>query len=101
MNAPEPNAKPAAQSVGAAGIGAAPLTLHAPPAVDWGKLVQLPPFQLFAVGLGWAGGDALECAQACVRARGAGAGLLADYTAWFNAQGRWPGETPLGVPVHA
>jgi hypothetical protein len=98
--------KPPTQVAGVVGIEAVPITMNEPPArpaVDWGLVAALPPFQMFLAER--AGPDptglnshawALKSAHDLAAVVGDGA-LFNEYAAWHGRKGYWPGETPLGV----
>lgn len=96
--------KPPTQGVGVHGFVAfeAKPTVPADPA-DWARLVQLPPFQMFAAEKmrNTNGADSMEHALAYVRANGGGTDIVDAYSKWHSEKGHWKGETPFGEPVDA
>ena len=92
--------KPPPQIAGVVGIAATPVTMNEPraPAIHWGVLIHLPPFQIFAAErTGTILNDSLALAQAFVEARGPSEQLFNEYAAWHTASGKWPKETPMGT----
>lgn len=105
--APVQGVKPPPQIAGVAGIGALPITMGQMPAqsraVDWGRVVALPPFQMFAAERmrNTSGKDSLEHAIDYVRAQGGGVDVFHAYCQWHADKNDWPGETPLGEAKNA
>ncbi len=96
---PVPGQKPPPIVLNVAGIEAKAITLTPDPeaAIDWQKLVSLPPFQMFASEkMRQPGGeDALQAAMGYARSND-GEALFEEYVDWHAAQGYWPNETPMG-----
>lgn len=90
--------KPPTQIAGVVGIASVPVTMHAPASVDWRAVAGLPPFQMFAAERmrNISGKDSMDHALDYVRAMGGGMDLMEQYSAWHEAKGFWPNETPLG-----
>jgi hypothetical protein len=92
-------AKPPTQVAGVVGIESTPITMNtSQPAIDWGLIVTLPPFQMFASDRmrSSSSKDSEEHAREYVRAQGGGADLFQVYSLWHEASGYWPGEDALG-----
>ena len=93
--------KPPTQIAGVQGIAAVPVTMNEPPkstAVDWRRVVALPPFQMFAAERmrNTSGKDSQEHAADYVQAQGGGADVFQAYCQWHEAKGYWKNETPMG-----
>lgn len=104
--------RPPAQTAGVQGIAAAPLTMNEPPkstAVDWRRVVALPPFQMFAFEraylsqgeiemlTGFQGPNAMRVMQNLVFRSGNDINALYDdYCQWHADKGYWKNETPIG-----
>lgn len=119
MSKQTPGAKPPTQVASVAGIAPNPITMNETPAegrtrVDMRALVQLPPFQMFAVEraylsqgeiemlTGFQGPNAMRVMQNLVfRAGNDINALYDDYCQWHQAKGYWPNETPLGQLITA
>ncbi|KZK32005.1 hypothetical protein A4F85_04620 [Delftia sp. GW456-R20] len=106
MTTPASTTKPPTQVASVQGIASVPITMNEPPAFDWGRLVQLPPFQMFAEETERPDRtrpdySAEGHAGKFVRARGAGQDLFDQYAAWHAAKGYWPNETPMGEVANA
>ena len=75
--------KPEPIRVGVDGIAPKPIVLAAEP-VNWGRLMTLPPFEMFLAE----------------RYRGRMPGqtqdIYTEYCEWHQAKGYWPNETPMG-----
>lgn len=91
--------KPPTQGVGVQGF----VAFEAKPAepiapAEWTKLVQLPPFQMFAAEKSPNISDADSMAHAIVyvQANGGGADIAQAYAKWHAEKGYWPNETPMG-----
>lgn len=95
---PTPAEKPPPIVLNVAGIEAQPIVMNpAPAAIDWARVVALPPFQQFVAEKAKAdGADALAHAVAYARQHGGGQDLFDEYAAWHASKGLWPAETPLG-----
>ena len=92
------SAKPPTQVAGVVGIASTPITMNEPPqAIDWARLVTLPPFQMFAAERvrNADGADSQEHARGVIRDLHQ-AGLFEAYAQWHAAKGYWPGEDPYG-----
>lgn len=96
--------KPAPQRVGVEGIAPKPieLTPASPVAIDWREVGALPPFQMFVHELAPSPPErdsqqwAIDYALRYAAQRGDDA-LLGEYSAWHEAKGYWPNETPFGT----
>ena len=114
MSKQTPGAKPPTQVASVAGIAPKPVTMNDTTAegrtrVDMRALVQLPPFQMFAVErtylsqgeiemlTGVQGPNAMRVMQNLVfRAGNDINALYDDYCQWHADKGYWPSETPMG-----
>ena len=114
MSKQTPGAKPPTQVASVAGIAPKPVTMNDTTAegrtrVDMRALVQLPPFQMFAVErtylsqgeiemlTGLQGPNAMRVMQNLVfRAGNDINALYDDYRQWHAEKGCWPDEDPLG-----
>ena len=69
----------------------------------WRRLIELPPFQMFAAEQmkNASGADSMEHAIAYVRANGGGSEIVMAYAEWHGAKGFWKGETPFGELINA
>ncbi len=67
-------------------------------AINWERLITLPPFQMFAAEKlnDCCSKDAQQHAIAFVQMNGAGQDLYEKYCEWHAAKGHWPNETPMG-----
>ena len=103
--------KPPTQRAGVEGIAAIPieLTPPQPQKIDWARLCELPPFQMFAAECLPELGNAFSTMKS-------GCGplwewntelkdwmlshepedLYKQYCDWHKAKGYWPNETPMG-----
>lgn len=90
--------KPPTQIAGVTGIDAhKPMGSDPIPRVDWFKLVELPPFQMFvAEQSGLTHGVAMSNWVAARRATLSDSVLYDQYAAWHKAKGLWANETPTG-----
>ncbi len=98
--------KPPTQVAGVQGIAPEPVTMHEPPkstAVDWRRVVALPPFQMFAAERmrNTSGKDSAEHAMDFVRVQGGGVDIFSAYCGWHTDKGYWKNETPTGEIIHA
>lgn len=95
--------KPPAQVLSVNGVSAPSIVIH-DHKVNWSQVAGLPPFQMFIAERDgpnqtgenshlWATGVAMRLAAAVNDQA-----LLDEYSAWHEAKGYWPGETPLGAP---
>ena len=95
----EPAAKPPTQIAGVVGIAATPVTMNQP-AIDWDRLAELPPFQMWAaerLRTEHAGGrNSHEHARDVIRRLGGGRDVFDEYAHWHSTKGYWPNETPFG-----
>lgn len=104
MSKQTPGTKPPTQIASVAGIAPKPITMNEPQdAVQWEKLIRLPPFQMFAAErmVNVAGNDAENHAKAFVSAHGFGLSVYDDYCQWHRAKGYWPNESPMGELIAA
>ena len=90
--------KPPTQIAGVTGIDAhKPMGSDPAPRVDWFKLVELPPFQMFvAEQSGLTYGVTMSNWVAARRATLSDSVLYDQYAAWHEAKGLWVGESPMG-----
>lgn len=91
--------KPPPIRVGVEGFVAFEAKPEAPQeAIDWGRLIGLPPFQMYAAERmrNLSDKDSMGHALDFVRAQGGAADVLHDYETWHQAKGCWPSETPMG-----
>ncbi len=95
--------KPPTQGVGVQGIAPKPIELTPAPVADWAHLVELPPFQMYAVEkAGKSASDVMAWIVQFVGERGHSMGeqeLYDDYCEWHAKKGYWPKETPTGAPL--
>ena len=74
-----------------------------PSAINWAHLVELPPFQMYAVERsGKAPGEVMAWLPEFMNEQGAKLGeqgLYDDYCQWHAAKGYWPKEDPTGRVV--
>ena len=96
--------KPPAQHAGVVGIASTPVTMNEPqPAIDWGRLVTLPPFQMWAAQrlptMHPGGRNSEEHAKDVVGRLGMGVEVFQEYAAWHKAKGYWPNESPMGESI--
>lgn len=75
--------KPPTQIAGVQGIASAKQGISQPIQINWGLIVELPAFQMFAAEK--------HSGNAVVNDA-----LYAEYCQWHEAKGYWPNETPLG-----
>lgn len=94
--------KPPPRTLGVSGIAEQPILMHTPQCVNWAQVAALPPFQMFLAERDgpnqtgknsheWATGVAMRLAAAV-----SDEALLGEYSAWHQAKGYWPGESPMG-----
>lgn len=96
--------KPPTQYAGVVGIEPKPIELTPAPEqrVNWRALAALPPFQMFLAerdGPNQTGKNSQEWATEVAMRLAASVGdeaLFGAYSAWHEAKGYWPGETPMG-----
>ena len=94
--------KPPTQVAGVIGIEAAPVTMHEAPPIDWGRVVALPTFQMWAAErmvrrtIHPLNANSLHHAEDVVREMGARQSTFDEYAAWHATKGYWPNETPMG-----
>lgn len=107
--------KPPTQVAGVEGIAPKPIVLTPEPSnIDWMRIVNLPPFQMFAVEraylsqgeleilTGVQGPNAMRVMQNLVfRAGNDINALYDDYCQWHRDKGYWPNESPLGQLITA
>jgi len=97
--------KPPPIKVSAEGIEAKPVTMNdpQPKQVNWRRVAQLPPFQMFAQESASNRSDkdaetfAFEFAVHQANKHGDEAAFEV-YAAWHEKKGCWPNETPMGEP---
>lgn len=89
--------KPEPIRVSAQGIEAKPITMNEPETtVDWRRLINLPPFQMFAIErAGQPVADVMAWLPGWVAGQSEKA-LLDEYCRWHTAKGLWPDESPFG-----
>lgn len=97
--------KPPTQVAGVDGIAPLPIVLtpeapEAPEAIDWQRLLSLPPFQMFVTErapelLSAFESDDLQTVSAWMQ-RYEPETLYREYSQWHLAKGYWPNETPMG-----
>ena len=97
------NPKPPPIKVSAEGIEAKPVTMNEPQpkSVNWRRVAQLPPFQMFAYesALNRSDQDPEQFAYefAVTRANNDGdEAFFQAYADWHERKGYWPDETPMG-----
>lgn len=94
--------KPPPQTLGVSGIAEQPILMPTPRRVNWAQVAALPPVQMFLTerdGPNQTGKNSQEWATEVALRLAASMGdetLLDEYSAWHQARGYWPGETPLG-----
>lgn len=98
--------KPPTQGVGVEGFVAFEAKPSEPKEhTDWERLVQLPPFQMYAVEqakkspadvMAWV----WEFMRVAVERLGE-EGFYDHYCKWHEQKGYWPNETPMGEPKDA
>lgn len=100
-NATTPMPKPPTQVAGVEGIAPKPIVLTPESSkIDWARIIQLPPFQMFAVEIcpnlaGNFDDQGLACVHAWM-AQYEPDDLYKQYAEWHLAKGYWPNETPCG-----
>lgn len=93
--------KPPPQVLGVSGIAEQPIVIH-DPKINWAMVAALPPFQMFLAerdGPNQTGKNSQEWATEVAMRLAASVGdeaLFGAYSAWHEAKGYWPGETPMG-----
>ena len=93
--------KPPPQVLGVAGIAEQPIVIH-DAQNNWAVVAALPPFQMFLAerdGPNQTGKNSQEWATEVAMRLAASVGdeaLFGAYSAWHEAKGYWPGETPMG-----
>lgn len=93
--------KPPPQVLGVSGIAEQPIVIH-DPKINWAMVAALPPFQMFLAerdGPNQTGKNSQEWATGVAMRLAASVGdeaLFGAYSAWHEAKGYWPNETPLG-----
>ncbi len=94
--------KPPPQTLGVSGIAETPIVLDRPK-TNWAQVAALPPVQMFLAerdGPNQTGKNSQEWATGVAMRLAASVGdeaLFGAYSAWHEAKGYWPGETPMGV----
>lgn len=92
-------AKPPPIRVGVEGIAPRPQATAAP-AIDWPRLRELPPFQMFAAEVGGMPiGEVNNWLPSFLERAGADlgeVGLFDTYSHWHAKKGLWPAEDPMG-----
>jgi hypothetical protein len=90
--------KPEPIRVGVSGFSAFDPAPVKEAAIDWGRIIGLPPFQMFAAErLGMTSTPPDGTLIAMVREADR-ASLYAEYAQWHAKKGCWPKEDPLGYP---
>ena len=98
--------KPPTQVAGVEGIAPKPIVLTPEPStINWAQIIQLPPFQMFAVERNPSlvdkfEGKGLDSVHAWM-AQCEPDDLYQQYCDWHKAKGYWPNETPLGQLITA
>ena len=94
--------KPPTQTAGVSGIAPKPieLTPAQPQQIDWRRLCELPPFQMFVVErepklAEQFANDNYQAVREWL-VRHVMEDLSQQYCAWHAAKGYWPNETPAG-----
>ena len=93
--------KPPPQVLGVSGIAEQPIVIH-DAKINWAMVAALPPFQMFLAerdGPNQTGKNSQEWATGVAMRLAASVGdeaLFGAYSAWHEAKGYWPNETPLG-----
>ena len=93
--------KPPPQVLGVSGIAEQPIVIH-DAKINWALVAALPPFQMFLAerdGPNQTGKNSQEWATGVAMRLASSVGdetLFHAYSAWHEAKGYWPGETPLG-----
>ena len=96
--------KPPTQVAGVEGIAPNPIVLTPEPStINWARIIQLPPFQMFAVERKPSLVDKFE-ANGLDRVHAWMAqfepdDLYQQYSDWHKAKGYWPNETPCGEVI--
>ena len=90
--------KPPTQIAGVVGIEPKPIELTPNrPRIDWAHLLELPPFQMFAIErAGKSAADMMAWMPAWAREHESEQALFDDYCQWHAAKGYWPNEDPMG-----
>jgi len=98
--------KPPTQTAGVtgidshAGMGEAPTEVPTEPRINWFKLVEFPPFQMFvAEQSGLTYGATMSNWIAARRATLSDSVLYDQYATWHEAKGLWVNETPTGKAI--
>ena len=97
--------KPPPTVVGVTGIESQPMgVIGGSQPVNWGLLIELPPFQLFASEKS---GQSVSNVNDWIRYFVSAQVQLGDeqklyevYCNWHKGQGRWPNETPMGELIN-
>ncbi|QXN70901.1 hypothetical protein DARTUKUTA_48 [Bacillus phage vB_BspP_Dartukuta] len=90
--------KPPTQVAGVEGIAPKPIVLTPESSkIDWARIIQLPPFQMFAVERARkSAADVMAWMPAWAREHESEQALFDDYCQWHKEKGYWPAETPMG-----
>lgn len=69
----------------------------------WRRLIELPPFQMFAAEQmpNTKGYDSVAHAVEFIQSRAASPAIVAEYETWHAQKGYWKDETPIGEPKDA
>lgn len=98
--------KPPTQVAGVEGIAPKPIVLTPESSkIDWARIIQLPPFQMFAVEIcpnlaGNFDDQGLACVHAWM-AQYEPEELYASYCEWHKTKGYWPNESAMGELIAA
>lgn len=96
--------KPPTQVAGVEGIAPKPIVLTPEPStINWARIIQLPPFQMFAVErkpslVDKFEGKGLDSVHAWM-AQHEPDDLYKQYSDWHEDKGYWPNETPYGEAI--
>ena len=107
---PVPGEKPPPIVLAVGGLQPEAVTFGAPDqqAINWYRLLTLPPFQMFAVAKGYLTAQDITaiCGQPSPQEAeaqrrfferiGDAKRTFDEYCAWHQAKGYWPNETPMG-----
>lgn len=93
--------KPPTQAVGVHGFAAFESKPAAPTGIYWSALVELPPFQMFAVEKAKrAPGEVTQWLPGWLQSeveRFGEQAVFDSYAQWHSDKGYWPAETPMGL----
>ena len=99
------DAKPEPIRVGVEGFNAVAARVDPVQAVDWERLLNLPPVQMFIADRNpqierLRTIDGVRDYLLSIQGKQEADQLYADYCGWHEAKGYWPNETPLGELKH-